>query len=203
MALCLNNLAFFHSVAGRLDESEVEFEEALGLFRRLAAANPEVYKGDMARSIGNLAFLHSWRNRMDVAEREYEEAVSIYRRLFEANPEVYENDVARNLCGLAFLHFCMGKSHLAEKECEDALVIYHSLAEKNTNAGTSNVAEMLLIISGLLDALPSGGTMVIPKIVELMKIYRMCDAHNLQVFAEKINIVSEWLKGHGVSVEQH
>ena len=138
---------------------------------------------------------------MDEAEREYEEAVLIYRRLFEANPEVYENDVARNLCGLGFLHFCMGKSHLAEKECEDALAIYHSLAEKDSNAGASNVAEILLVISGLLDALPSGNPVAISKIVELMKLYRTRDARNLQMFAEKISVVSDWLKEHGESVE--
>ena len=125
------------------------YEEALTIYRTLAAQNPEAFKSDVADTLNNLALLHSDTQQLDWAEKEYIEALEIYHRLAQKNPEAFESDVARTLNNLAVLHKNTRRLDLAEKEYNEALEIQRRLAQKNPEAFESDVARTLNNLANL------------------------------------------------------
>jgi tetratricopeptide (TPR) repeat protein len=95
VASTLNNLGNLHRDQNRMAEARQAFEEALGIRRKLAEANPETYLPDVASTLNNLGLLHRDENRMAEARQAFEEALKIYRAFAEKNPERYQGDVAR------------------------------------------------------------------------------------------------------------
>ncbi|OUO98865.1 tetratricopeptide repeat protein [Barnesiella sp. An22] len=125
------------------------YEEALTIYRTLAAQNPEAFESDVASTLNNLALLHSDTQQLDWAEKEYIEALEIYHRLAQKNPEAFESDVARTLNNLAVLHKNTRRLDLAEKEYNEALEIQRRLAQKNPEAFESDVARTLNNLANL------------------------------------------------------
>ena len=119
------------------------YEEALTIYRTLAAQNPEAFESDVALALNNLAILHTDTRRLDLAEKEYIEALEIRRRLAQKNPEAFESNVADTLNNLALLHADTRRLDLAEKEYIEALEIRRRLAQKNPEAFESKVANTL------------------------------------------------------------
>ena len=78
-------------------KSEEKYNEALGIYRKLAKENPDSYLPYVAGTLNNLAVLHNKKNELAKSEENYNEALGIYRKLAEENPAVYEIDVARML----------------------------------------------------------------------------------------------------------
>ena len=93
----LNNLSNDYAAAGRDAEAMEASEEAMTIYRRLAAANPARHEPDLVSS------LNTWSNSLSAAGRgaeameASEEAVTIYRRLAAANPARYEPKLALSL----------------------------------------------------------------------------------------------------------
>ena len=125
------------------------YEEALTIYRTLAAQNSETFESDVAWTLNNLAALHYNTQRLDLAEKEYIEALEIYHRLAQKNPEAFESDVARTLNNLALLHADTQRLDLAEKEYNEALEIQRRLAQKNPEAFESDVADTLYSLASL------------------------------------------------------
>ena len=125
------------------------YEEALTIYRTLAAQNSETFESDVAWTLNNLAALHYNTQRLDLAEKEYIEALEIYHRLAQKNPEAFKSDVARTLNNLANLHADTQRLDLAEKEYNEALEIQRRLAQKNPEAFESDVADTLNNLANL------------------------------------------------------
>jgi len=77
-----------------------ECNEALEIYRELAAANCATYIPDVAMTLNNLALLHKAINKHKQAEAEYNEALDMITPYYEANPRVYQehyNKIKRSL----------------------------------------------------------------------------------------------------------
>ena len=157
------------------------YEEALTIYRTLAAQNSETFESDVAWTLNNLAALHYNTQRLDLAEKEYIEALEIQRRLAQQNPEAFESDVAWALNNLAALHYNTQRLDLAEKEYIEALEIYHRLAQQNPEAFESYVA-MTLNNLAILHAYTRRLDWAEKEYTEALEIYRRLAKKNPEVF---------------------
>jgi tetratricopeptide (TPR) repeat protein len=107
------------------------YQEALGIRRRLAAANPETYAPDVAMTLNNFAVLYKKTQRSLESEAMYQEALEIYRRLAAANPEAYEPNVASTLNNFALLYKKTQRFSESEAICLEALDIYNHLTKEH------------------------------------------------------------------------
>ncbi|MEU0382709.1 tetratricopeptide repeat protein, partial [Streptomyces cyaneofuscatus] len=87
LAGSLTNLGAELSGVGRREDALTAAEEALEIYRRLAASNPAAYNPDLAHCLSFFAWV-SYEARQDpsVALRATGEAVEIYRRFVAAVP---------------------------------------------------------------------------------------------------------------------
>jgi tetratricopeptide (TPR) repeat protein len=81
----LNNLGTCSGGVGRWDEAVASAEEAVKLYRRLAADDPAVV-ANLAMALNNLGVRYGEVGRRDRAVAPTEEAVKLYRRLAADNP---------------------------------------------------------------------------------------------------------------------
>jgi CHAT domain-containing protein len=83
--------------ARQLEAALAAYEEAEGLYRSLAAAQPEVYTSNLARTLTNKGNALQKLRRYEAAVAAYEEAEGIHRQLAAQQPEVYAPELARTL----------------------------------------------------------------------------------------------------------
>ena len=103
-AWLVNALAFRLSYLGRREEALTVGEEAVRLYRALAAARPDAFTPDLAGSLNNLANRLSDLGRREEALTAAEEAVRHYRALAAARPDAFGVELARSLWVLGDLY---------------------------------------------------------------------------------------------------
>jgi len=103
------------SQMGRPAEALPVTEEAVAIRRDLAAANPDRYRPDLARSLSNLGVRFSELGRPAEALPVTEEAVAIRRDLAAANPDRYRPDLAASLSNLAGILSALARHSEAEQ----------------------------------------------------------------------------------------
>jgi tetratricopeptide (TPR) repeat protein len=170
-------------------------EEAVGVYRRLAAANPACYEADLATSLNNLSGSLAGAGRHEEALAAAEEAVTVYRRLAAANPAAYESSLATSLNNLAAevvrrrealvasldnvwdILALAGQHQEALDPIEEAVAIYRRLAAGNPAAHEPDLAASL---DNLSDILARGGRREEARAVveEAVAIYRRLAAAN-------------------------
>ncbi len=119
------------------------YEEALQIYRGLAAVNPQTYLSYVAITLNNLAVLHRDKNEYGKAEATFEEALQIRRDLAAVNPQTFLADVAITLNNLGILHSDKNEYGKAEAEFEEALQIYRDMAAVNPQTFLADVATIL------------------------------------------------------------
>jgi len=142
-ATVLCNLSVAYRVNQRLKEAGRTGQEALDLYRTLAARNPGVYLPGVATTLNNLAVLYNDTQRPREAEQAYDEALATYRELSKIKVETYLPGVAITLINLAVLYRNSQRPQEAEKAYKEALAIFETLAEDNPNEYLQYVARTL------------------------------------------------------------
>ncbi|MFI9583842.1 hypothetical protein ACIHCQ_18785 [Streptomyces sp. NPDC052236] len=94
------NLGFRMSRAGHREAAVAAAEEAVVIFRRLAAADPAAYEPALATALAHVSERAFEASRMEASRRAAEEAVAIFRRLAAADPAAYEPGLALSLSHL-------------------------------------------------------------------------------------------------------
>jgi len=137
--------ALFLQEHNQFYDSKELYQEALGIRRELAKANPQVYLPDVAMTLNNLGNLvQADSGRRSEAEKLYQEALKIYRELAKANPQVYLPNVANTLNNLgALVQADSGRHSEAEKFYQEALGIRRELAKANPQVYLPDVANTL------------------------------------------------------------
>ena len=97
--------------------------EATGLYRKLAAADPDRYRPDLAASLGNFAA----QLRADDAVLVSEEALALYRELVAADPDRYRRDLAASLDKLSARLSALGRLDDALLVTEEAAALKKAL----------------------------------------------------------------------------
>jgi CHAT domain-containing protein len=129
--------------ARQLEAALAAHEEALGLYRRLAHAQPEVYEPFVAATLNNLGNALQELRRYEAALAAHEEALGIRRRLAHAQPEVYEPFVAETLNNLGNALQELRRYEAAVAAYEEALGIRRRLAQQRPQVYAPDVATTL------------------------------------------------------------
>ncbi|WP_203901544.1 tetratricopeptide repeat protein, partial [Virgisporangium aliadipatigenens] len=111
LAASLNNLSVRLAGLGRREPALAAIEEAVSVYRRLAAARPDAVEPDLAASLNNLSASLADLGRREPALAAIEESVTIRRRLAAARPDAVEPDLAASLNTLS-----MGLADLGRRE---------------------------------------------------------------------------------------
>ncbi|GAA3696708.1 hypothetical protein GCM10022204_10830 [Microlunatus aurantiacus] len=106
--------------AGRREEGPAAIEEAVQLYRRLAATNPDAYEPDLASSLRNWAIGLAEAGHREEGLAAVEEAVQLCRRLAVTNPDAYELDLAMSLYTLSLRLDEVGRRDEAIAASEEA-----------------------------------------------------------------------------------
>ena len=135
---------------GEREPARKAYEEALGLCRRLAAANPAAYERGFAMALNNFGVALSDLGEQESARKAYEEALEIRRRLAAAHPAAYEPDVAMTLNNLGNALGDLGEHESARNAYEEALEIRRRLAAAHPAAYEPDVAGTLTNLGNAL-----------------------------------------------------
>ena len=119
-AYWLSVLGVRFSELGRPADALPVTEEAVAIRRELAAASPDRYRPDLARSLNNLRILLSKLGRPAEALPVTEEAVATYRELAAASPDRYRPDLARSLDNLVEALTALGQTAAADAVRDEA-----------------------------------------------------------------------------------
>lgn len=77
MAMVLNNFANLYTNLHRYGDAEPMFKEALGIYRRLAEANPNAYNSDISITFGNMSFNTIFMKKYSEAEQLAREGLAV------------------------------------------------------------------------------------------------------------------------------
>jgi len=140
--------------AGLHQQALTPTEEATGIYRRLAEANPAAYLPDLAMSLNNLGIRLSELGQREAALVPTEEATGIRRRLAEANPAAYLPNLARGLWGFAWVR-AAGGLELPEglAAVEEAITLYQRLVEEIPEAFGRDLLSARTTLADVLDGL--------------------------------------------------
>ena len=105
-------------------------EEALGLYRQLAASGPDTYRPYVATTANNLGRLLSELHDFRAARTHFEEALALYRELAEGDSDAYRPCVAGAANNLGMLLADLGDFGAARQLYDEALRIQRELAQR-------------------------------------------------------------------------
>lgn len=123
------------------------YEEALGIYRKLAEANPAAYLPYVAMTLSNLGHLQANKNKNEEKENAYREALEISRKIAEPNASADVSGVVGTLNNLVNVQGASSELKEAEKAYQEAMEIYRKLAEENPEVHLTDVARMAITTS--------------------------------------------------------
>ncbi len=118
-------------------------QEAVAIYKELAAVEPAAYLPDFATSLSNLGGLLSQRGRRRDALAVTQEAVMIHRRLADASPDVHLPGLASALDNIGVRLSKVGDHNDALGVTREAVAIYRPLADASPEVHLPNLAGAL------------------------------------------------------------
>lgn len=115
-AYWLSNLGLRLAELARPAEALNAEQEAVAVYRELAAANPQRYRPDLAATLNNLGKRFSQLGRPAQALPALEETVAIHRELAAASPDRYRPDLAQSLTNLGEILEAAGRKADAARD---------------------------------------------------------------------------------------
>jgi Tetratricopeptide repeat len=134
LARSLNNLANRLSELGQREQALERAQEAVQLYRELAATRPDAFRPDLARSLNNLAAMLSELGQREQALERAQEAVDIRRELAATRPDAFRPDLAASLNNLAAMLSELGQREQALERAQEAVQLYRELAATRPDA---------------------------------------------------------------------
>ncbi|NTU50785.1 MAG: tetratricopeptide repeat protein, partial [Desulfobulbaceae bacterium] len=123
------------------------YEEALGIYRKLAEANPAAYLPYVAMTLSNLGHLHANKNKNEEKENAYREALEISRKIAEPNASTDVSGVVGTLNNLTNVQSAGSELKAAEEAYQEAMEIYRNLADEKPEDYLTDVARMAATMS--------------------------------------------------------
>ncbi|MEV4408286.1 tetratricopeptide repeat protein [Actinoplanes sp. NPDC049598] len=115
--------------AGHARQAVAPAGEAIAIYRRLAAADPEAYLSLLGTSLSNLGAFLADSGRREQALAATQEAVTIRRRLAEADPAAHLPDLAASLNNLGIHLSGQGRHQQSLAPAREAVEIRRRLAQ--------------------------------------------------------------------------
>jgi tetratricopeptide (TPR) repeat protein len=152
-ARALRMWGFALSALGRRAEALEAAQEAVDLYRRLAAQHPDAFLPYLATSLNNLGIRLSALGRRAEALEATQEAVEIRRRLAAQRPDAFLPDLASSLNNLGNRLSALGRLEEALLAAQESVKIRRQLARQNPDAFLPYLANSLNSLSNVLFAL--------------------------------------------------
>lgn len=190
LAHTLNNVAMLCS-GGPDNEVVPMFQEALSIYRRLAADDPQVYQPHVASTLNNLALHYSGAGHDALSRSEplLLEALDIYRALDGENAGTYRQQSAQVLNNLGVLYDENSRFNDSEQCYIEALDIYRALARESSSPYDADVASTLNNLSTLYYRNGQPGPEGIAWLNEAVEIYRRLAGDDLPPYGGKLAAV--------------
>jgi len=142
-AYWLSNLGLRLSELARPGDALNAEQEAVTVYRELAAANPKRYRTDLAATLNNLSAAFSQLGRPAEALPAAEEAAAIRRELAVADPDRYRPDLAATLNNLSVRFSELGRLVKALTAAQEAVAIRRELAAASPDRYRPDLATSL------------------------------------------------------------
>ncbi|KAF7975799.1 hypothetical protein HWV62_8477 [Athelia sp. TMB] len=139
--------------ATRMEESQVATQEAVVLFRALAAERPAAYNDDLAHCLSNLSLRLSNLGQARDALSASQEAVRLYKPLAAERPAVYNAYLAASVTNLSRHLSALGRAQEALSAIEESVHLCRALAAERPAAYNADLAKSLNNLSAHLSAL--------------------------------------------------
>ena len=152
-AQALNNLSISLGALGRREPALAAAEEAVQLYRELAASWPDRFRPGLAMSLITLASRLSDLGQREAALASAEEAMAIQRELAAAQPDAFRPDLAGALNNLANLLSELGRREAALAVAEEAAGLYRELAASWPDRFRPGLATSLITLASRLSNL--------------------------------------------------
>jgi tetratricopeptide (TPR) repeat protein len=181
LASALNNLSNRLSALGQRENALAAVQEAVDLYRALAAARSNAFTADLASALHNLS------NRLsDLGQRENalaagQEAVALRRTLAAVDPDAFTPGLALALNNLSARLSALGQREDALAAVQEAVDLYRSLAAARPDAFTADLASALNNLSIDLSALGQRET-GLAAVQEAVDLYRALAAARPDAF---------------------
>lgn len=132
LAKNLHNLGLLYASVQKMAQAEVIYQEALRIFRGLAAENPDTFLCDVANTLNGLGNYYSTNTKIPQAEAAFQEALGIYRNLATKNPDIFLPHLAETLIRLGT--FYARNKNIAEAEAAylEAETLFRQLVNSNS-----------------------------------------------------------------------
>jgi tetratricopeptide (TPR) repeat protein len=137
------------SQLGRPTDGLAATQQAVAIWRKLAAASPGLYDADLAFSLNSLGIQFRALGRSANGLSHIQEAVAIYRELPRIIPG-RDSDLARSLTNLAILFMDLGRPAEALPPAQEALAILRTLATASPDQYRPDLAKTLQNLAGVL-----------------------------------------------------
>jgi tetratricopeptide (TPR) repeat protein len=153
----LNNQGVWLRTEGRLKESRKAYEEAVALYRELAATKPDEFLPYLASTLNNLGPLYRSEGMMAEALAAYEESLALRRQFSLNNPSHYLPDVAATLNNIGNIYRAQARVNEARKFYTEALTILTQLTPKTDEVDSfiNSLKENLVKLDGAPSEAPA------------------------------------------------
>jgi tetratricopeptide (TPR) repeat protein len=139
----LNDLAIRLSALGQREEALTAAQEAVRIYRNLAATSRDAFTPDLANSLDTLANSLSDLGRREEALDAAQEAVRLTRDLAARNPDAFIPNLAFGLDNLGKMLSELGQREEALTAAQEAVRIYRNLAATSPRPVTPSLAHSL------------------------------------------------------------
>ena len=186
LAMALNNAATLYMEQGRKAEAVGMYNEALAIFKRLAAENPETYDLFVASTLNNIAISST---DIDQSEALFNEAIDIYWRYALDDAATYIPQVASVLSNLGLLYDENQYEADSEEMYQNALGIYRRLAESHPATYLPNVAATLNNLSSMYHRYSIRAVECEQMQKEAAQIYRDLASEDPQLYYPQLGVI--------------
>ncbi|MBM4046430.1 MAG: sensor histidine kinase, partial [Planctomycetes bacterium] len=141
------------SELGRREEALAHAQEAVALYRKLAAERPDAFLPDLAMSLNTLANRLSALGRREEALTHAQEGVTLYRKLAAERPDAFLPDLAMSLNNFADRLSELGWREEALTNAYEAVALYRKLAAERPEPFLSYLVASLKSLANRLSEL--------------------------------------------------
>ena len=124
----LNNLSICRSVIGDHAGALKAIQEAVGIYRELAAEQRSAFEPGLATSLNTLSACLSKIGEREKATKAIQESVDIYRQLAAKQPEAFKRELANSLNTLSLCLRDIGEPERALAAIQESVDIFRELA---------------------------------------------------------------------------
>lgn len=197
-ARLLNHLGNWLAHLGRCDEALPPTQDAIAIYRTLAAANQQLFLPALAICLNNLSIRYHDLGQNQAAVQSAEDAVRVFRGLASSNFDAFMPNLATSTNTLAARLFDNGQTKSALATSNEAVSLWKQLTEKSREANLSNIASTYHNRSVILAALHEY-TLGIESSRNALMLYRQLAANNPHAYTRHVclalNTLSTQFKG--------